>query len=89
MPICVECEYKEIDRGICKNSDLPIDDFVYGTRDCESLNYKGDCKGFKPNSEIGCIKPESVYELKEDEEDVLSLIDGKVVQSLADKGIKP
>jgi hypothetical protein len=61
MAICVECVYYQNED--CLNSDLPIDDFIHGTRDCYELNIKGDCKGFKAKS-----KPESIYETKEDEE---------------------
>ena len=84
MAICVDCIFiLDLNKGFCNNPELPVTDYVYGTRDCKELNPKGNCKGFKPNSEIGCIKPESIYELKEDEElaktrskeDVLSLTD--------------
>lgn len=66
MAICVECEWchdcldgTEI---TCKNPNLPVTDFVRGSRYCVILNLKGDCKGFK--------KPEceSIYESKSDEE---------------------
>lgn len=64
MAICIECAFiLDLNRGLCNNSELPIDDFVYGTRDCAELNPKGGCIGFKPQSQ-----PESIYELKSDEE---------------------
>ena len=64
MPICVECEYHgERINNRCNNPDLPITDFVRGLRECKILNDKGDCKGFKPQSQN-----QSIYELKEDEE---------------------
>ena len=67
MAICVECHWchdcldgTEI---TCKNSELPVTDFVRGGRYCVILNHKGNCKGFKLQSESGFI-----YELKKDEE---------------------
>ena len=62
--ICVECQHmKNREYGECGNSDLPVTEHVHGTRDCETLNPKGDCKGFKPQA-----KPESIYETKKDED---------------------
>ena len=63
MAICVECKFiLDLNKGFCNNPDLPVTDYVYGTRDCKELNPKGGCKGFKLQSES------SIYELKEDEE---------------------
>ena len=89
MAICVECEYKNIDRGTCKNPDLPITDFVYGVRACNILNAEGNCKGFKPLSQ-----DEPIYELKEGRMQLIKVeglaeIGGEVVKNLAAKGIKP
>ena len=64
MAICIECSHA-LAGGVfvtCRNSELPVTDFVYGIRDCKELNPKGNCKGFKPQSQS------SIYELKEDEE---------------------
>lgn len=59
MAICVECEYykaKYKDRSDeCMNRDLPISDFVDGSRWCYTLNPEGNCKGFKAKS-----KPEPI-----------------------------
>ena len=74
MAICVECEYfihpTNADANLeflgpmrCRNLDLPMTEFIFGYRDCKTLNPKGDCKGFKLQSE-----PDSIYELKGDEE---------------------
>ena len=46
MAVCKECEYFNKDVLECNNSDLPITDFVLGTRSCDQLNSEGDCKGF-------------------------------------------
>ena len=82
MAICVECKFiLDLNKGFCNNPDLPVTDYVYGTRDCKELNPKGGCMGFEVSSGLG--KPVSIYELKGDEElaktrseeDVLSLID--------------
>ena len=63
ISICVDCNFMlDLNKGLCNNPDLPISDYVYGTRDCKELNAKGECKGFKPESQ-----PEFIYELgKED-----------------------
>lgn len=63
MAICIECVHKVIDRCECNNPDLPVTDFVDGTKDCYKLNAKGDCKGFK-----AIPQRESIYELKSDQE---------------------
>ena len=64
MAICVECKFiLDLNKGFCNNPDLPVTDYVYGTRDCKELNPQGNCKGFKPQSQ-----PEPIYELKKDEE---------------------
>lgn len=65
MAICVECEYcnKSVDIPRCNNLNLAMTDFVYGNRRCDALNLRGDCKGFR-----AIPKPESIYELKENEE---------------------
>lgn len=63
MPICIECLHIDNENnGECGNPELPLSDFVYGTRNCYELNSEGDCKGFTPQD-----KPESIYELKKDE----------------------
>ena len=62
MAICVECDWVNEPNLECNNSDLPVTDFVLGTRSCDELNCEGDCKGFKPQA-----KPESIYETKKDE----------------------
>lgn len=64
MAICIDCEFiLDLNKGFCNNPELPITDFIYGIRDCQELNPKGGCMGFKPKSQ-----PESIYELKSDEE---------------------
>ena len=63
MAICVQCAFKNIDFPDCNNRELPITDFVSGKRDCDELNHKGDCKGFKV-----MVKLDSIYESKEDED---------------------
>ena len=65
MAICVECSHA-LAGGVfvtCRNSGLSVTDFVYGIRDCKELNPKGNCMGFKPQSEN-----ESIYKLPKDEE---------------------
>ena len=82
MAICVECIYVNNNLLECNNADLPITDFVDGTRDCYELNPKGACKGFKAKA-----KAESIYESKEDEE--LANISPEVTEALRAKGIEP
>ena len=47
MAICIECDWVNEPNLECNNSDLPVTDFVLGTRSCDELNSEGDCKGFK------------------------------------------
>ena len=62
--ICIYCIHcKDHEEFTCNNNDLPMTDFLRGVRYCRHLNSRGDCKSFKPKSE-----PESIYELKEDED---------------------
>lgn len=63
MAVCKECDYFNKDVLECNNPDLPLTDFVLGTRSCDELNAKGECKGFKAKP-----TPESIYESKEDED---------------------
>jgi len=64
MAICIECVYcNALARARCNNSELPITNFIYGVRHCDTINIKGDCKGFKP-----IPKSWSIYESKADEE---------------------
>ena len=64
MAICVECLFYDNNLVFskCGNLDLPISDFVHGVRSCQTLNAKGECKGFKPKPE-----PKSIYDLPSDE----------------------
>ena len=57
MPICVKCHYYDFCDGysVCKNSDLPITNYVDGERECRRLNDKGSCEGFKSISESNPI----------------------------------
>ena len=76
MAICMQCEHlghtdfvndqRDFLDIWCKNPDLPITNFIYGRKEPNILNPKGNCKGFK--EDLFVPKSESIYELKEDEE---------------------